>query len=93
MELIAAYNKAHSIDRIHYFTMESIINEVMTKFRGKPMGPNSMMVMKSLLEEHIINRGLHRYFQLEISNKNGKLHVQVNDINTFHKPKECVVWN
>lgn len=93
MELIAAYNKAHSIDRIHYFTMESIINEVMNTFKGMPMSPNTIMLMKSLLEEHIVNRGLHRYFQVEISYQKGKVHAQVNEINTFHKPKECVVWN
>lgn len=93
MELIAAYNKAHSIDRIHYFTMESIINEVMAQFKGKPMGPNAMMIMKSLLEEHMVNRGLHRYFQVEISYQKGKVHAHVNEINTFHKPKECVIWN
>jgi hypothetical protein len=93
MEMVRAYNRLHIIDRIHYITMESVINDVTERFRGQPKTSEMQLKMKVLLEEHMINRGLHKYFQLELSFNKHSVGIKVHEVNRFHRPKECVIWN
>lgn len=93
MELVNAYNKAHKIDNIHYITMESIINDVSQMFRGKPNTIEMQLKIKHLLEEHMIGRGLNRYFQLELSIQKSNVNIHVHEVNKYNRPKECVIWN
>jgi hypothetical protein len=93
MELVQRYNRLHKIERLHYITMESIINEVSDKFRGKPQTNDMKLRMKKLLEEHMIGRGLNRYFWLELSFIKYGIGIKVHEINRYNKPKECVVWS
>jgi hypothetical protein len=93
MELVQRYNRLHKIERLHYITMESIINEVSDKFRGKPNTLNMRMMMKTLLEEHMTGRGLNRFFQLELSFIKYSVEIKVHEISRYNPPKECVIWN
>jgi capsule polysaccharide modification protein KpsS len=78
MEMVTLYKRIRKKDHLHYITVESIINEVMESFRGKPNSAPMKQLIKYSLEEHMINRGLDRYFQLRLSTTpSGSLHVDI----------------
>lgn len=93
MELVNVYNRLHIIDRVHYITMESIIHEIYEMFKGRQNTIEMQLKMKSLIEENMLGRGLNRYFQVELSFNQTKVGVKVHEVNPFHRPKECVIWN
>jgi hypothetical protein len=94
MELIEYYNKLHKLDRLHYITMESVINKVLSSYKKTPKDPHNKYKMVSDLTEEMHSRGLNKYFQVELNIENGlKLNVKVHEINRYNPPRECVVWS
>lgn len=83
MELVKKYNQIHLIERVHYITMESVINEVTAKYRGEANSPMSQQLMKYDLEEHMQGRGLNKYFQLELTFKDYTVGIKVHERNKY----------
>ena len=93
MELIQAYQRKTKIDRLHYIAMESIINWVFKKHRGKSKTEYTMITLVEDLKNEMLYRNLDRYFQVEVTFKNNTTGVKVHEINVYNQPKECVIWN
>lgn len=93
MELVSLYNKANKIDRLHYITMESVVNRVFENYKMKPYNFENMNAMAYDFQQEMRSRLLDKFFQLELSIDKGTIKIKVHEINYFHKPKECVVWN
>lgn len=93
MELVGAYNRANKIEHMHYITMESIINRVIETFRGATRDKDNRWKVAEILKEEMKNRGLDRYFQVELGFNHKVMKIDVHEVNRFNRPKECVIWN
>lgn len=94
MEMVTQYNKANKIDRLHYITVESIINRITDAYRGKPKNLENMGKIAHELQLEMKTRRLDKYFQLELClSKVTTLGIKVHEVNAFNRPKECVIWN
>lgn len=92
MELIQAYQRKTKIDRLHYITMESIINRLGKMYEGEIITKNMIERFTIQLKNEMLHRGLDRYFQVELNFSN-RTRILVHEINIFNPPKECVIWN
>lgn len=94
MELVSLYKKIHKITNSHYIAIESVVHRIFESYRNRPSNRHQMDCMRQDLKVEMMMRKLDQYFQVQLSqNSNTSVHVEIQEINPYHPPKECVVWS